>query len=287
MTINVQRLLDWRIPDAHQEYDERDCILYALGLGFGSDPLDLRQLRHVYERDLEAFPSLLLVLAAGPRWASDPATGIDYAKVVHAEQSFTLNRPIPVRARVRSSSKVTGVVDKGAGRGAIVSSERTLFFDDEREPAALLTSGLFCRGDGGCGSGGGSSIPSVPRPKAPDGQPDATVSLVIQPHLALLYRLSGDMNPLHADPAVAAAAGFRAPILHGLSSFGLALRAAIEGADLAPASLTGAGVRFTGPVYPGETIETDIWRQDGRLAFRSRIPARDALVLDHGWINHD
>ena len=284
MTIDVQRLLDWRIPDAHQIYDERDCILYALGLGFGSDPLDPRQLRHVYERDLQVFPSLALVLAAGPRWASDPATGIDYAKVVHAEQSFTLTRPMSARASVRSRSKITGIVDKGVGRGAIVTSERALYFDDEQDPAALLVSSLFCRGDGGCG---GSSVPSVPRPERPDGQPDATVSLVIQPNLALLYRLSGDMNPLHADPAVAAAAGFRAPILHGLSSFGLALRAAIEGIDLAPASLIGAGVRFTGPVYPGETIATDIWRQDGRIAFRSRIPARDALVLDHGWINHD
>ena len=95
------------------------------------------------------------------------------------------------------------------------------------------------------------------------------------------------MNPLHADPAIAAAAGFRAPILHGLSSFGLALRAAIDGVDLAPGALTGAGVRFTGPVYPGETIETTIWKQDGRLAFRSRAPAREAVVLDHGWVSHD
>ena len=284
MTIDPQRLLDWPIPDASQDYDERDCILYALGLGFGSDPLDPRQLRHVYERDLEAFPSMALVLAAGPRWASDPATGIDYAKVVHAEQSFTLNRPLPVRGSVRSRSRVTDIVDKGAGRGAIVTTQRALFFGEDEAPGALLSSSLFCRGDGGFGA---PSSPSAVRPSAPEGDPSATVRLDIPAHLALLYRLNGDMNPLHADPAIAAAVGFRAPILHGLSSFGLALRAVIEGVDLAPGALTGAGVRFTGPVYPGETIETAIWKQDGRLAFRSRAPAREAVVLDHGWVSHD
>jgi len=284
MTIDPARLLDWSIPDAHQSYDERDCILYALGLGFGGDPLDPRQLRHVYERDLEPFPSMALVLAAGPRWASDPTTGIDYSRVVHAEQSFTLTRPLPTRASVRSSSRVTGVVDKGAGRGAIITFERALYFDKDEAPAALLTSSLFCRGDGGFG---GSVRPSPKRPLVSDSPPDVSVSYVIPPNLALVYRLSGDMNPLHADPEVASTAGFRAPILHGLGSLGLALRAAAEGLDLAPAALTGAGVRFTGPVYPGETIATDVWSQAGRLAFRSRVPARDALVLDYGWISHD
>ncbi len=284
MTIDAQRLLDWSISDARQDYDERDCILYALGLGFGSDPLDPRQLRYVYERELQAFPSLALVLAAGPRWASDPATGIDYAKVVHAEQSFTLRHPLPVRASVRSRSRVTSVVDKGIGRGAIVTSERALYFDNADEPAALLTSSLFCRGDGGFG---GPASPSTPRPTFPDRQPDSTVTETIPPNLALLYRLSGDTNPLHADPAIAAEAGFGAPILHGLCSFGVTLRAVVAGIDLAPVAMTGAGVRFTGPVYPGETIEINIWRQDRRLAFRCRIPARDAVVLDHGWVSHD
>jgi len=284
VTLDPEHLLDWSIADAHQSYDERDCILYALGLGFGDDPLDPHHLRHVYEQNLEPFPSLALVLAAGSRWASDPATGIDYSRVVHAEQSFTLARPLPTRATVRSQSRVTEVVDKGAGRGAIVTSERALFFGDDEGPAALLSSSLFCRGDGGFG---GPPSPSPKRPALPEGQPDARVTMAIPPNLALLYRLSGDMNPLHADPTVALAAGFRAPILHGLSSFGLALRAAIGGLDLSPSALTGAGVRFTGPVYPGETIETDIWRLGGRLAFRSRIPARDAPVLDYGWISYD
>ena len=284
MTLDRQRLLAWSIADAHQSYDERDCILYALGLGFGDDPLDPHQLRHVYGRNLEPFPSLVLVLAAGSRWASNPATGIDYSRVVHAEQSFTLARPLPTRASVRSQSRVTEVVDKGAGRGAIVTSERALFFGDDERPAALLSSRLFCRGDGGFG---GPPSPSPKRPALPEGHPDARVTIAIPPNLALLYRLNGDLNPLHADPAVAATAGFRAPILHGLSSFGLALRAAVEGSDLAPAALTGAGGRFSGPVYPGETIETDLWRQAGRLAFRSRVPAREALVLDNGWITHD
>lgn len=287
MTIDKARLLAWPIPEARQDYAERDCIIYALGLGIGADPLDPNQLRYVYEGGLTAFPSMALVLATGARWASDPATGIDYGKVVHAEQSFTLTRPLPTRGSVRSCSRVTDVIDKGAGRGAIVTSERVLYLDGDDAPVAVLNSGLFCRGDGGFG-GTSTAAPSPPPALMPEGAPDLIREMNIPPNLALMYRLSGDLNPLHSDPVVAEAAGFRAPILHGLCTFGLALRAAIEGGiRLSPSSFTGAGVRFTGPVYPGEAISTDLWQQDNRIAFRMRVPARDTIVLDRGWISHD
>lgn len=279
MTIDYRRLMDWPIPDAQQVYTERDCILYALGIGFGAAPLDPRHLRHCYERDLAAFPSMAVVLATGGPWARDSDTGIDYAKVVHAEQSFALHRPLPVRGTVRSRSRVVEVVDKGEGRGAIVAAERELFIDGDAAPTATLTSSLFCRANGGFG---GPAATARKRDPMPDRAPDAVGCIAVAPHLALTYRLSGDHNELHADPDVARAAGFRAPILHGLCSFAIALRSVAESLDIAEQAIAGAGVRFTAPVYPGETLETAVWREAEGVRFRTRAIERDIVVLDLG-----
>lgn len=281
MTIDYRNLMDWPIPDARQDYDERDCILYALGIGFGEAPLDPRHLRHSYERDLAAFPSMAVVLATGGPWGRAPGTGIDYAKVVHAEQSFALHRPLPVRGSVRSRSRVVEVVDKGPGRGAIVTFERELLIDDDAAPAATLTSSLFCRGDGGFG---GPALPPRKREPMPDRAPDVLGRMAIPQHLALTYRLSGDYNELHADPEVARRAGFPVPILHGLCSFGIALRSVAVSLDIAEDSITGAGVRFTAPVYPGETLETAVWREADGARFRTRVIERDVVALDLGSV---
>ncbi len=281
MPIDYRTLMDWPIPDARQDYDEKDCILYALGIGFGDKPLDPRHLRHVYERDLEPFPAMAMVLATGGPWARAPGTGIDYTRVVHAEQSFVLHRPLPASGSISSRSRVAEVFDKGPGRGAIVTSERQLFLDDAEEPAATLTSSLFCRGDGGFG---GPAAAGPKRDPMPERTPDVVHGLTAPSRLALIYRLSGDYNELHADPAVAEAAGFSAPILHGLCSFGIALRSVLEGLDLAASALVGAAVRFTAPVYPGETLETAIWREREGARFRTRAVERDVVVLDLGQV---
>ena len=281
MAIDYDRLIAWTIPDAAQTYDAKDCILYALGLGFGSDPVDPRHLRHVYERDLEPFPTMALVLAAGGSWSRDPGTGIDFTRLLHAEQSFELHRPLPSRGTVVSRSRVADVIDKGEGRGAIVTSERLLFIDDEAEATATLRSSLFARGDGGFGGRARVS----PRPPAmPERAPDRLVRLKSLPQAALIYRLSGDYNELHSDPDVAARAGFAAPILHGLCTFGMAMRSVVEGLGIEPKSIVAAGVRFTAPVYPGETLETSIWRDGPSAPFRTRVVERDVLALDHGSV---
>lgn len=281
MPINYNALMNWKIPDAQQDYTGKDCILYALGIGFGSSPLDDRHLSHVYERALTAFPSMAMVLATGGPWARAPGTGIDYAKVVHAEQAFLLHRPLPTSGSAHSRSRIIDINDKGTGRGAIVTVERELFIDDDDAPVATLTSSLFCRGDGGFGG------PSTTRQKlepSPDRTPDHTYRLCVGPHQALTYRLSGDYNELHADPQVAERAGFKAPILHGLCSFAMALRSVAESLNLPSSVIVGANVRFTAIVYPGETLETHVWQEGDTARFRTRVVERDVVALDFGSV---
>ncbi len=281
MAIDYDRLMAWPIPDAAQDYTEKDCILYALGLGFGSDPVDPVHLRYVYEGALTVFPTIATVLASGGSWSRDPGTGIDYAKVVHAGQSFELHRPLPPRGSVVSRSRVTDVIDKGPGHGAIVVSQRQLFLDGEDTPTATLSASLFARADGGFAG----PVVAGARPHAlPGHAPTYVVSVTSLPQAALLYRLSGDYNELHADPRIAVRAGFDRPILHGLCSFGMAIRAVAEGVGADPQTIVAGGVRFVAPVYPGETLETSIWLGGDTASFRTRAVDRDLPVLNNGWV---
>ncbi|MET0540987.1 MAG: MaoC/PaaZ C-terminal domain-containing protein, partial [Variovorax sp.] len=266
----------------------KDSALYALGVGFGHDPLDAQQLPYVYEQDMRAVPTMPVVLATPGFWLKEPDSGVDWVKVLHGEQSLTIHQPIPVGATVVGKLKVTSIVDKGRDKGALLVSERTLH--DKATGALLATlEGLtFCRGDGGFsetpgnGPRGGDPAPT-PKPATPERTPDITCDLPTMPQSALLYRLCSDLNPLHADPAVARAAGFKQPILHGLASFGVAGHAILRtccGYDAA--RLTSIGLRFASPMYPGETLRTEIWRDGERVQFRARSLERDVVVLSHG-----
>jgi len=281
MAIEYSHLKAWQIPHATQSYTHKDCILYALGLGFGDEPTNPAQLRFLYERGLQAFPSMAVVLAMGVAWASDPGTGIDYTKVLHAEQSFELHRPLPTHGDVLARTAVVEVIDKGAGRGAIVISQRDLYFDGEVSPTATLRSSLFCRADGGFGG----PVTESPKPHpVPEREADAKMAIKTLRQAALIYRLSGDINPLHCDPERAAAAGFREPILHGLCTFGTAVRSALDAAGVDPADVKAGGARFTSPVYPGETLQTEIWRDGEMITYRTHILERDKVALNNGWL---
>ncbi len=280
MTIVYEKLMNLDIPTVEQTYTEKDTMLYALGVGVGHDPVDRNQLAFVYEKDLKALPTLAVVLAHPGLWSRDLDTGIDYVKLVHGEQGLTVHKPLPVAGTVLGISRITGVIDKGEGRGALVYYERKIIDKASGELLATITQSSFCRGDGGFGG------PSGPAPKPhelPEREPDLICDLQTVPQAALVYRLSADRNPLHVDLDVAATAGFKQPILHGLATYGVsghAILKAVCGYD--PARLKSLDCRFTAPVYPGETFRTEIWVDGSIASFRTRSVERDLIAISNG-----
>jgi acyl dehydratase len=204
MPIDPSRLLTLEIPDARQSYGWRECVTYALCVGFGLDPLDERQLRFVDETKLEAVPTMANVLAYPGFWIRDLPTGIDWVRTVHGEQAMRVHRPLSPNADVVRKTRVVDIVDKGLGRGALLYVEGIITDASTGEPLATLLQTVFCRGDGGFGASATSS--HVPHP-LPERAPDLSLDMPTHSQLALIYRLSGDRNPLHADPAVARRAG--------------------------------------------------------------------------------
>jgi acyl dehydratase len=283
MPIDPDQLLALAVAPVEQRYDAKDCILYALGVGLGADPLQPASLRFVYERDLAVLPTFASVLAYSRDWMNAAATGIDWRKAVHGEQHMRFARLLPPAAMVRGTLRIRDVIDKGVDKGALLIVEHVL--SDAASGAALCTTTqtIFCRGDGGFGGRSQPSTPTTPARAIPDRAPDHVCDLPTRPEAALIYRLSGDRNPLHVDPAAARIAGYPRPILHGLASFGVAghaLLKALCGYD--PARLSAIGGRFSAPVYPGETIRTEMWLSDNDVTFRCRVPARDVTVIGNG-----
>lgn len=284
MPIDVTKLKSWPFPPVEQTYSERDTILYALGVGIGHDPMDREALRYVYEDGLQALPTMAVVMGYPGFWAKDPATGIDWVKLLHGEQSLELHGPLPAAGSVVGRTRVTAIVDKGAGKGALMYSERDIHDAAGGRLLAVSRSVSFMRGDGGfTASGQPSDEGPPPRQATPDTPPDHVCELSTRPENALIYRLSGDYNPVHVDPEVAKAAGFERPILHGLCSFGVtghALLKTLCGWDAS--RIKEIGCRFSSPVYPGETLRVEMWRQGEAVRFRTWAIERKVVVLSHG-----
>jgi acyl dehydratase len=281
MPFDSATLMQYRVRQAEQHLSPKDCILYALSVGAGMDPEDRRQLPFFYEERLRALPMMANVLAHPGFWVREPATGIEWRKVVHGEQSFTLHRRLPTYGTLIGSTQITAIMDKGVEKGAFVYSRREVTEKASGDLVCTLTQTNVCRGDGGCGSIGAPPESSPPMPKA---EPDRIFDITIAPNAALLYRLNGDSNPLHVDPEVARAAGFDRPILHGLCTFGHAGLAILrECCDYDESRLRHMRVRFTAPVFPGETLRTEVW-SGAMLRFRTRVVDRSVVVLDHGLV---
>lgn len=280
MAIDYEKLKGWPFKEVAQSYAQKDCILYALGLGLGADPLDSDQLRFVYEDGLEMLPTMPVVLASPGFWLRDPATGVEWKTVLHGEQGLSIHRPLPASGTVVGTTSIDSIIDKGHGKGALIYTRRDLRDQRSGELLCSLSSTSFCRSEGGFG---GPSGPARAPHDLPARDPDLACDLPTLPQAALIYRLSGDYNPLHADPAHAQKVGFKMPILHGRGTFGVAGHAILKtlcGYD--PARFVSMEGRFSSPVYPGETIRTEMWKDGNVVSFKATVPARGVTVLSNG-----
>jgi acyl dehydratase len=277
--VDIEKIRSMAIEPSVQSYDKRDTILYALGLGCGADPLDESELPFVYEDGLRCLPSYANVLCHPGFWAQDPVFAIDWVKILHAEQDFTIHSPLPATGSIRGDYRIAAIEDKGEGRGALLHQEKALYDAETGEHHATVRSTLFLRGNGGEG-GFGDPVPAAT--PVPERAPDKVIEIPTLPRQALIYRLSGDWNPLHADPKIARKAGFEAPILHGLCTNGIATRALLRAyCDNDTTRLTAMFVRFSKPVMPGETIRVECFEEgDGLIRFRAIAKERETVVLD-------
>jgi acyl dehydratase len=279
MTIRYPQILDQRAAVQTWSWTDRDFIHYALCLGLGHDLKDPRTLPFVYEEGLKVVPTMPTVIA----WIAAPTftdLGVDPVTALHGEQKIELHRPIPCPVTVKVQGRVSAVYDKGEGRGAIVVTEHVLHDAADGQPIATLTTTCFGRSEGGCGDSGHAA----PKPhQVPARAPYRSIDFPTRADLALLYRLTGDRNPVHADPEFAALAGFPRPILHGLCSFGITCRAVLETfAEYDPARIASHQARFSSPVFPGETLTVDLWRDGDIVSFEARVKDRDVTVIKNG-----
>lgn len=278
-----EKLLQFKIPEVEQTLTQRDTMLYALGVGLGADPMDEKQLRFVYEKNLAALPTMAVVLAAPHAWLKQTGTGFG-EKSVHGEQTFTIHKPLPVEGVLVGVPKLAGVVDKGIengkNRGAVITTERKVYEKKSGDLLCTAVSSSFCRGDGGFDGPTGPSREPHALPTTPA---QSYCDLPTLPQAALIYRLSGDYNPLHSEPAHAQRVGFPKPILHGLGTFGVAGHALLKTlCDYDTTRFKSMEARFSSPVYPGETLRTEMWKNGNVVSFRCLVPARDVVVLNNG-----
>ena len=280
MTIDRDFLLGWEMDPVVDAYTDKETMFYALSLGLGADPLDAGQLRFVYEKGLAAFPTMPVVMCTPAGWAVDPRTGLNYRMMLHGEQGLVIHSPLPVRGKLRGVTRVVEVIDKGEGRGALLYLEREISDADSGQRYATVKGTVFARADGGFG---GPAGPLREVHAIPAGEPDVLIDMVTLPQTALLYRLNGDRNPIHADPAAASSAKFPQPILHGMCTYGVAAHAILKQfGEYDPAALLELDARFSAPMFPGETVSFAMWKKGSVVSFRARIKSRDATVLDNG-----
>lgn len=279
--MNLEALKNHTFEPVQHRLTWRDTIIYALGLGYGSDPNDRAQLQFVYEKGLKAVPSMACIMGYPGFWMQRPELGIDWVRLLHGEHYFEVHQALPVEGLLRAEHRITGVDDKGEARGAVVNFEKALY-DENGTLIARVEQSNFLRGDGGCGSYGNVA---KARPPLPDGPPDLTCEIATSRPMALLYRLSGDYNPVHADPDVAREAGFHEPWLAGMCTMGLATRATISAfCKDEPGRIRSMFVRFSNVCFPGETMHFEFYRTGEGARFRAVCKERDVVILDRGEV---
>lgn len=278
MPINYDALMDTRVDDEPCEYTDKDCMLYAVGIGLGHDPLNRKELPYVYEGGtLRTVPTMASMILPSTLLSD---SGWDYGRVLHGEQRLDLYRPLPPSARLLANRRVTAVYDRGRERGAVILLESEVRLAKDDTVLFTLGSTLIARGDGGFGGPRGHT----PEPhRLPKRAADLSCDLRTRPDQALLFRLSGDRNPLHADPGLARRVGYDAPILHGRCTYGIACRAILQTiCDYDFTLIRGFDARFSAPVYPGDILTTEMWQDGNVVSFRCSVKARNATVISNG-----
>jgi len=279
MPINYDELMQATSTGIASKYGDRETMLYALGIGFMRDPMNEAELPFCYENGLKTVPTMATVIGWG-QGGTMARSGINYLMVVHGEQRITMHKPLPSAAEVVSDERVLGVFDKGKDKGAVLVTERVMREKASGDKLCTLVSTTFARGDGGFGG----PKDGAPEPhQLPTRAPDQVHAADTRADQAFIYALSGDRNPLHRDPKVAKMAGFPRPILHGLCSYGTACRAIISTiCKYDPTQIVGFDVRFSSPVFPGETIVTEMWVDGKIVSFRCKLKERDVVVINNG-----
>jgi acyl dehydratase len=277
MPIQYPEVLNLKRSGMEFSWTDREAMLYALGVGMGADPMNEQELPFVYERNLKAMPTLASVVA----WGAGPGNmNINYLMVVDGERTITFHKPMPGSGTIVAESRVLGAWDKGKDKGAVITNETVIREKSSGEKLVTLVGSTFARGDGGFGG----PTEGQPAPhEVPKRAPDKTVDLATLPNQALIYRLSGDRNPLHSDPEVAKRAGFPRPILHGMCTYGITCRAVLQTyAEYDAARFKSHGARFSSPVFPGETISVDLWKDGKIISFEARVKSRNVTVIKNG-----
>lgn len=280
MAINCEQLMAMKKLGQKYSYSDRDVILYALGIGMGADPLDEKELAFVNEATATARP-----LKVVPTFASVAAGFAEPGKfnlnslALDGERDITFHSTLPPAAHITADSCVIAVYDKGKHKGAVIRFQ-TVLKASHGEPLATLVTSYFARGDGGFGG----RSQGQPKPhQMPSRMPDRVVSIRTRPDQGLIYRLCGDRHPLHSDPESAKQFGFAKPILHGMCTYGITCRGILQTyADYDPSAFRRHAARFSSPVYPGEAVTLEIWRDGNVISFEASVKERCVTVVKNG-----
>jgi acyl dehydratase len=281
MPIDVEKVVGAELPGGVAEWDEDKVILYHLGVGAGVPPTDVGELQYTYESSpLKVLPSFGVIPVFSSLGGLIGLKGLSFnpMMLLHGEQDLVLHKPLPVRAKVENSGRVAAIYDKGKGALVVIETETK---DETGDPLSTNRFSAFIRGEGGFG---GESGPQ-PGNEPPARDADVVAESPTLAQQALLYRLSGDKNPLHVDPNMAALGGFDRPILHGLCSFGIVCKAAVDHALEGDVTKVGRyQARFSGVVFPGETIVTSMWRDGDKVLLSATTKDRGTPVITNAAI---
>ncbi len=280
MPIDVSKALGAKLGEGQYSWTRDQVILYHLGIGAGVPPTDPRELEYTFERNLKVLPSFGVIPTFGSMGGLGNVPGLEFnfAMLLHGEQDLQIHQPIPPEATITNKSKIAEIWDKGKA-ALVVLEAKTL--DASGDPLFTNRFSLFLRGEGGFGGESGPKAGNKP----PDREPDGVIESTTLPQQALIYRLSGDKNPLHADPEFAKMGGFDTPIIHGLCSYGVVCKAVVDevlGGDVT--KVARYSVRFAGVGFPGETYRVSYWREGDKILIAAKSKERDAKIISNAAI---